>query len=516
MHGRLPDISIADPLRMFDKILRLGKETAIYGLSTILGRLLNFLIVPLYANVLLPSENGVIANLYAYIAFAFVVFCYGMEPAYMRFVSSLEVGDRRQNFTVPFLSLATTSVILACAIHLSAQTIGGWVGVGAGQERLVQYAGWILCFDALAVIPFASLRMERKARVFAGLKLLNITSNLVLNILFLVILRMHAEGVLLANLIASALTLSAMIGIILRNLRFSFPHGLYAQILRFGLPYLPAGLAGIAMQVVDRPIVRLLTNDATLGIYQLNYRLGIFMMLIVGMFDYAWRPFFLTHASEPDAKPLFARVFTYFTLGMLTIFLLVSFFIEDIVRMTLFGKQFFPPTYWSGTLIVPWVLLAYVFTGAYVVFMVGVYLEKKTSYLPFISGAGAALNVAVNFLLIPRLGILGAALATLASYIVMAAGMYVVSQRFYRVPYEWGKVMRASGAAAAAFIVLKIVAPGPLSVVGLGLKTGLFCVFLVSLWLLRVVDRTEAAETVVAVRRLFGRPAQTPPPVDPS
>jgi len=160
-----------------------------------------------------------------------------------------------------------------------------------------------------------------------------------------------------------------------------------------------AGLAGIAMQVVDRPIVKALTDDATLGIYQLNYRLGIFMMLIVGMFDYAWRPFFLTHANDPDAKPLFARVFTYFTIGMLTIFVLVSLFIDDAVRVTVFGKQFFPPAYWSGTAIVPWILLAYVFTGAYVVFMVGVYLEKKTQYLPLVSGIGAALNIGVNFLL---------------------------------------------------------------------------------------------------------------------
>jgi O-antigen/teichoic acid export membrane protein len=496
---------------MIDKILRLGKETAIYGLSTVLGRLLNFLIVPLYANLLLPAENGVVANLYAYIAFAFVLFCYGMEAAYMRFVSSLESGDKRQNFTVPFLSLAVTSVAFALLIHSGAGTIAAWVGVRPEHERLIRYAGWILCFDTLAVIPFASLRMDRKARVFAGLKLLNIGTNLLLNVLFLVVLRMNAEGILLANLIASVLTVTAMLGIIVRNLRFSFPQGLYGQILRFGLPYVPAGLAGIAMQVIDRPIVRYLTNDATLGIYQLNYRLGIFMMLIVGMFDYAWRPFFLTHAKEPDAKPLFARVFTYFTLGMMTIFLLVSLFIDDIVRIHLFGRQFFPPAYWVGTFIVPWVLLAYVFTGAYVVFMVGVYLEKKTKYLPLISGLGAAINVAVNFLLIPRLGILGAALATLASYIVMAGGMYIVSQRFYRVPYEWGKVFRACAAAGVLFVAVRLIGPAPLSLSGLGLKSVAVVVFVISVWLLRVVDRTEVRDTVAAIGRLFGRPGTTVP-----
>ncbi len=123
---------------MIEKIVRLGKETAVYGLSTIAGRLLNFLIVPFYANVLLPAENGIVSNVYAYIAFAFVVFCYGMEPAYMRFVASLETGDRRQNFSVPFLSLVGSSLILAVGLHGFAPSIAGLIGVGADHADLVR------------------------------------------------------------------------------------------------------------------------------------------------------------------------------------------------------------------------------------------------------------------------------------------------------------------------------------------------------------------------------------------
>ena len=167
---------------MLDKILRLGKETAIYGLSTVVGRLLNFLIVPFYANVLLPAENGIISNIYAYIAFAYVLFCYGMEPAYMRFVSSLELGDKKQNFSVPFLSLLVTSVLLAFAIHFNSSSLASLLGIEQSQHQFIQYAGWILCFDALTVIPFASLRMEQQAKRFVSLKLLNISANLLLNL----------------------------------------------------------------------------------------------------------------------------------------------------------------------------------------------------------------------------------------------------------------------------------------------------------------------------------------------
>ncbi|MGD0591728.1 MAG: polysaccharide biosynthesis C-terminal domain-containing protein [Bacteroidota bacterium] len=488
---------------MLEKILRLGKETAIYGLSTIVGRMLNFLIVPFYANFLLPAENGVISNIYAYIAFAFILFSYGMEPAYMRFVSSLELGNKKQNFSVPFLSLLLTSVFFALAIHFNSSSLASLLGMEPSHYRFIQYAGWILCFDALTVIPFASLRMEQKAKRFALLKLFNIACNLLLNLLLILGLGMHAEGVLLANLLASGLTFLAMVGMILRQLTFKFPASLYKELLKFGIPYIPAGLAGIAMQVIDRPIVKALTNDATLGIYQLNYRLGIFMMLIVGMFDYAWRPFFLNHAKDPDAKPLFAKVFTYFILGAMTIFLTVSFFIEDIIRMKFFGKQFFPPVYWKGVEIVPWVLLAYVFTGAYVVFVVGIYLEKKTKYLPLVTGAGALLNVGANFVLIPMIGILGAALSTLLSYIVMAVGIYFASQRFYRVEYEWEKVIKIAGSAMVLFTVFLLFHPEPLSIIGNVLKIVLIGVFGVTLLITKVIDAKEITEVKRIIHRIF-------------
>jgi O-antigen/teichoic acid export membrane protein len=288
-------------------------------------------------------------------------------------------------------------------------------------------------------------------------------------------------------------------------LTLHLPAGLYKEVLKFGLPYIPAGLAGIAMQVVDRPIVKALTNDATLGIYQLNYRLGIFMMLIVGMFDYAWRPFFLNHAKDPDAKSLFSKVFTYYVLGAMSIFLVISLFIEDIVRMHFFGKQFFPPVYWQGVEIVPWILLAYVFTGAYVVFVVGVYLEKKTKYLPFVTGAGALLNIGANFFLIPKIGILGAALSTLLSYIIMAVGMYFASQRFYRVQYEWSKVLKITGSAVFMFICSHELHLRPLDSIGIGVKIVLVVAFGAALVFLKVLDSKELAEVKALVQRLFIR-----------
>lgn len=488
---------------MIDKILRLGKDAAIYGLSSIVGRFLNFLLVPFYTNYLLPSEYGVIANLYAYIAFAAVVYGCGMESAYMRFVASLEIGDKKQNFSTPFASLFVTSLLLSLLIHAFSGDLAELIGVEPAQQILVRYAGWILFFDTMLIIPYASLRMGQQAKTFAAFRVLSILINVLLNIVLIVGLGMKADGVLIANLLASAVTFLFLLYRTRPQITLQFSMPLYRELLKFGLPYVPAGLSGIAIQVIDRPILKALTNDATVGVYQANYRLGILMMLVVGMFDYAWRPFFLIHAKDEDAKELFSKVFTYFLTAMLFVFLAVSIFIDDLVRVRIFGGYFFHPDYWGGVSIVPWILFAYIFTGAYVNFVVGIYLEKKSSYLPYVSGAGALVNVGANLLLIPSYGMLGAAYATVLSYVVMAVGIYFASQRFYYVRYEWGKIFRISASTVGLLALYVLLDLEPVTVHGIIAKSALCVSFLILLITLKVFDRKELSATKEAFVRKF-------------
>ncbi len=493
---------------MIDKILRLGKEAAIYGLSSVVGRFLNFLLVPFYTNLLLPSEYGVIANLYAYIAFTSVLFGYGMDAAYMRFVASLEIGDKKQNFSIPFLSLTATSFLFSLLLHWNAAVLTGIMGIPAEHSALVRYAAWVLFFDAVTLVPYAYLRMENKAGTFAAIRIVNIVLTIVLNVVFLVAFEMRAEGVLLANLIASAFTLIVQLRWIIPNFTFSFSSRLYKELLRFGLPYLPAGLASIAMQVIDRPILKMLTNDATVGVYQANYRMGVFMMLVVGMFDYAWRPFFLKHADKPDAKPLFSKVFTLFSVVAMTLLVLLTLFIDDLIRIRIGSVHFIHPDYWGGAVIIPVVLLAYVFNGAYVNFLVGIYLEKKTSILPLVFGLGALVNIIANFLLIPVFGIMGAAYATLLSYVVLAVGIYFPSQRFYRIEYEWDTIVRLLAITTLTISVFKLLPLEPASIEGILWKAGLAVAFVILVLFARVVNPGEFRKTQNAVERLSGLSSQ--------
>lgn len=485
---------------MYERILRLGKDASIYGLSSIIGRFLNFLLVPFYTHYLAPAEYGVVATLYSYIAFAFIIYGYGMESAFMRYVASQQGEKRKKIFTVPFLSVFATSLVLSLLFIAFSESVSFWIGLGTNGALYVQLAAAILFFDALVIIPFAALRMDHKAKAFAGWKIFNIVVNVLANIFLLVFLKMKVEGVLLANLIASLLTVAVLSPSARMLLTFDLPKGLYSQLLKFGLPYVPAGLASVAMHVVDRPILKSLTDEATVGIYQANYRLGIVMMLVVSMFDYAWRPFYLSHYQDSDAKQLFSKVFTYFMTGLGLVFVVVTLFVEDLIRISFIGAYFFHPDYWSGVVIVPWILFAYMFAGAYSNFIVGVTIEKKTQYLPVVTGLGAVANVAANYLLIPIYGMMGAAYATLISYVVMAVGIYIPSNRLFHIEYEWGKIFRIALAIVGTITLFLTFAPSPMTVEGIAAKVLLMAMFLVLLFVLRVIDISSLLQFARQVR----------------
>jgi O-antigen/teichoic acid export membrane protein len=388
-----------------------------------------------------------------------VMYSYGMEASYFRYGSSLEVGDAKDNFTTPLISLTISSLVFSGILYFSAASVAPLFQIEASYYRIIRYAAGILLFDALCIVPFASLRLARKAKVFATLKLVNIVSNVVLNIVTLVVLHWGVEGIFFSGLISSLLTFLLLIPHILRNTRFSFSVPLYKELLRFGLPYIPVGISGIILQVVDRPILRAMTTESAVGIYQANYRLGIFMNLVSSMFEYAWRPFFLSHAKDENAKPLFARVMTYYVLASAFMFLVLSFFISDVVTIRIFNRYIIHPNYWSGLGIVPIVLFAYIFGGISINLNAGIQIQKKTMYLLPTSIIAAVSNIVANILLIPPYGIYGAAYATLIAYILSAAALYVVVQRFYRIEYEYSRLLKIAVITISVFAIYMTVLP---------------------------------------------------------
>ena len=489
---------------MFDKIRRLGSDTALYGISTILGRFLTFILTPIYTHVLITDDLGVVATVYAYIAFFNVIYGYGMEGAFMKYVSTLEIGDRKQNFSVPFFSVGATALLLSTLIILLRTPLADVVGVPLSQSVIIPYAGLILFFDTLTIVPFASLRMQRRAKTFVAVRLAGITLNVLLNLLLVVVWKQGVEGIFLSGVLSSAFAFALLVPHVLSELTPHLPKGLLQALLRFGLPSVPAGLASMMIQVINRPIMGAMAGTAAVGVFQANYRLGIFMMLLVSMFDFAWRPFFLTHASDREARPLFARVLTYYALIATGIFLVLTFFISDIVTAPIFaGRSLFAPAYWGGLDIVPWILLGYLFLGIYNNLLAGIYIEKKTGYLPAVTFTGAAVNIVATVLLIPPWGMMGAAFATFLAYFLMALTLYFVVRRFYRVPYEWKRLLKIAIAAGVVTALYLIIDAG---VYALLWKIALLLLFLLLLASMKFFVPSEIA----GITRLLTRAQRSP------
>jgi len=475
---------------MREKIRELTKDTAVYGISTIIGRFLGFLLVPFYTHFITRSDMGIYTNIYAYLAFLNIVYIYGMDAAFMKYSSLAAPEQKKQTFSTAYLFVVMSTLILTAALFLLRLPFLRLMEVPGKYSKLGYYVIVILLLDTLALVPFADLRLERKAKKFAAIRLANILLNLGLNLLFFLKFHLGIEAIFAANLIASAFSFLALLPDILKKLRFKIESQQLQKMLRFGLPYLPASLAATMVQVIDRPVVLAMTNADTLGLYQTGYKLGIFMMLVVSMFQYAWQPFFLNNAREKNAREIFAKIMTLFVLAASLIWVVISLFIDNAAAWEILpGRSLIERHFLPGLVVVPIILLAYLFNGIYVNLQAGLYIAEKTKYFPLVTGAGALVNVVANVLLIPSMGIVGAALATLASYMVMAAGLFYFAQKFYPIRYEYAKVLKILGIIfATGSMYYYFFYHGGLTIAYKGL---LLLGFIGSLLVLRVVEKKE-------------------------
>ena len=441
---------------MFHHIKRLTKHSAVYGIGHIVSRFVGFLLVPVHTNVFLPEEYRTPALLFSSLAILNVIFNYGMDVAFLRFFILAESDDEKKRiFSTAFLMILATGACFAALMVLNPEPFSRIIFRSAEHLTLIRLAGGILLADALCLLPFLILRAEERSKQFIFLKTLNIVVNFGLNILFVLILRKGIESIFTANLIASGFTLIILMPIILRWLGARFHRETLMELFRFGLPYIPSTLSLVIMDQVGRFFLDRIAGEEATGIFSAAYKLGMFMALVVAAFRFAWHPFFLsTVRDKPEEAPrVFGRVLTYFTLVTGFFFLLISYFIGEIVNFRIAGFGLIGEEYTVGVPIVPVVMLAYILYGVYANFVVGIYIEKKTYYMPFITGIGALTGIVGNILLIPLLGIMGAAWSVFLAYAAMAATLFFVSRRLYRIPYEWGRIAKLVAVVGVFFFI---------------------------------------------------------------
>jgi O-antigen/teichoic acid export membrane protein len=435
---------------------KLVGQTAAYGLSSIVGRALNYLLVPVYTRVFLPEEYGVVSYLYAFVAFFNIVYTYGMETAFFRFANKPET-DPKAVYNRVLSAILVSSTIFTTVLLLFSDNIARYVGYPEQREYIIWLA-LVLAIDAIVAIPFAWLRHQNKAIKFASIKLSNILLTVGGNLLFLVFFRHIYEGkylqelqplvsqlydptfgvgyIFLINLVANALLLP-MLWKELRIFRFKLDVAQLKPMLTYAWPLLFMGLAGMVNEVIDRILLeRYLpegfypntSNMAAVGIYSACYKLAIFMTLTIQAFRYAAEPFFFSQAKEKDSPQAFATVMKWFVIFCAFIFLFISTNLEAFAYLI-------GPEYWDGLMVVPVLLLANLFLGVYYNLTVWFKLTDKTHFGTYISFGGAAITIILNLMLIPVLGYMGSAIATLVCYFSMALTTYLLGNVHYPIPY---------------------------------------------------------------------------------
>jgi O-antigen/teichoic acid export membrane protein len=426
---------------MIQSLKRLTQHSAIYGLSDVVGRSLSFLLVPVYTHVLPTEAYGHVALIYAFIGLMNVLFSYGMDSAFLRFYM-LEESRKQQTLSTGYLTMLFTSLVLAGLIIAGAPAIDALIGSSVPLTPYIRLSGIILALDALGVIPFARLRAEGRAPLFASLKLAKVMLELAGNYWLVVRQGAGLEGILISNIAGSGITCAALTLLTLRSLSFEWNRSRLAALLKFGIPYIPAGACVILIEMIDRFMLERMTGTEAVGVYNAARKLGVGMLIFVNVFRLAWQPFFLETSKQEDARAIFARVLTYFLLITSGVFLALSLLIDELIRMPVGGYTFFAEAYWGGTGLVPLFLLAYILYGLYVNLTVGIYLEKKTTVLPVITGLAAGVSIVANLAMIPSYGMYGAAAASVLAYTVMVAGLYIVAQRHYPIPYEYARILK--------------------------------------------------------------------------
>ena len=431
---------------------KLASQTAVYGLSSILGRLLNYLLVPLYTNIFLPEEYGVVTELYAYVAFFAVILTYGMETAFFRYSQKDDVNQNKV-YEKSLISIIITTAFFLLIGFLMTNKIAEFLKYDK-FEWYIQCFMLVLAIDAITAIPFARLRAQNKALKFASIRLVNIFVNIALNIFFLVLCPMWQSSyaelikyfydpnmgvgyIFIANLIASIVTLILLLPQF--KLKFEFDKSLWKDLLKYAIPLLFVGLAGMINETADRVMLKYLLPNGTnvmaqTGIYGACYKISIIMTIFIQTFKYAAEPFFFSHAKNKGAEQLYADVMKYFVIACAVIFLATLLYL-DIV------KFFVGEKYWEGLPIVPILLLANWFLGIYFNLTVWYKLTNKTSYGAAISLFGAGLTIVCNIILIPKLGYYGAAWTTLICYAGMMILSYYQGQKHFPINYDLKKLL---------------------------------------------------------------------------
>jgi O-antigen/teichoic acid export membrane protein len=429
----------------------LFKQTAIYGLATVIPRMFSFILVPLYTDLLPKAEYGKVSIIFAWMIFFNVILAYGFETAFFRFYN--KETDKKSVVETTSVSLFWTSISFLFIALLFRNKLAIWSGIDA---QYITYTIWILVLDALVIVPFSKLRVNQQPIKYAIIKIGNVVINLVLNLLFLSYLPAIAESnpdsflssfyledfqigyIFVSNIVAS-LTTFLILSPNYLLLKWHFDYKLWKRMMQYGLPIMVAGIAFAINEQFDKILLGKLLPaniaEAEVGVYSACYKLGLFMVLYRTAYTLGIEPFFFSHADKEDAPQTYATITKYFVIFGSFILLSVIVF-ADVLKYIMIQDE----SYWEAMKVVPLIILANFFLGIYTNLSVWYKLIDKTHIGAYISIIGAIITLALNYLLIPTMSYYGSAIATIAAYGSMMFISYYFGNKYYPIPYDTNKI----------------------------------------------------------------------------
>ena len=442
---------------------KLAKQTAVYGVSTIVVRFLSYLLTPFYTRVVGQETYGVVTDIYALIPLALTLLTMGMESSYFRFSAKAEEagGDvraaKRRLFATTWGVTSLAAVVFFVLVASFRNGVAGLMGEAyAAHPEYVVWVGLIILFDVWACIPFSRLREQGRALLFVGIKALNVVMNVALAVAFgvagLFATEFGVGWVFVANLIASVVTWLVILATVDRTVP-KINWALLAAVFAYSLPLLVGGLAGTANEFIDRQLIKYLVPEgamAQVGIYGAITKIAVVMMLFYQMYRLAAEPFFLSNFKKSDFVQMNAAALKYYVMASMLIFLGIALF-RDVFALIV-GRDFR-----EGIFILPVVLGANVMTGVWLNLSFWYKREEKTSLAIVVTGAGLVSMLVFGFWCIPVWGYYGAAWARLASESTMVAVSWWLNRRFYPTPYDWRRIGEYVAAALAVFAVCEAV-----------------------------------------------------------
>jgi O-antigen/teichoic acid export membrane protein len=442
---------------LFQKIRELSKNLAIYGVGDVAIQIANFLLLRLYVEYLTPADYGILALLGTVESLVKLCSRWGVDGSFMRFWYECRDDGERQRLssTIFFFLLALNGALLLVSVlaapFLSTRLLGS-----PGYTLALQLVLLNTFAIAFTFIPFHVLRIQNRSREFSALTLARSVSTLVLRIVLIVGFGLGVMGIVVADVIVTGVMMAVIVRWMAPLIRPVFSLGTLREALSFGLPRVPHGFALQVMAVGDRLLLeRAAVPMAEIGRYSMGVSFGLIPKIALGAFEYAWAPFYYATSREPDAPRVFSTVATYGVAVLALMTAGLSAIASDLLTVVTGGQ------YTSAAPIVVWTAVGVFCSGVYLLTSIGLNITKRSQYYPVSSLAGAAVNVILNLMWIPQYGIIGSAWANGAAYACQAVIAFTLSQRFYPIRYEYGRIARVLVAAAVAYVAAGLLPPMP-------------------------------------------------------